>query len=690
MPNRLKAETSPYLAQHADNPVEWYPWGDEALALAAGANKPILLSVGYSACHWCHVMAHESFEDPAIAALMNELFVNVKVDREERPDLDKIYQTAHQLLTQQAGGWPLTVFLTPNSRLPFFSGTYFPPEPRHGMPAFPMLLQRVAEYFQSHGEELEQQGQAVVGALASLNPPADLAADSLDPTPLQAARATLAEQFDRHNGGFGAAPKFPHTTHIDRLLRHWRNTATSESPDVEALFMASLTLTRMAERGLFDHLAGGFFRYSVDAHWLIPHFEKMLYDNAALLATYSDAYAATGDAVFGQVAAETAGWLLKDMQDSAGGFYGTLDADSEGSEGKFYVWQPEQAQAVLDAQEYALISERFGLNGPANFEGEAWHLYQANSIEAAATKAGVNPTAAAELLEHARVKLLAHREQRTWPGRDEKILTSWNGLMIRGLAIASRRLQQPALAVAATRTAEFIREQLWTKPVLLAVSTGGQARFNGYLDDYAFLADGLMELLQCRWHQQEGDWLIELLDALLARFEDPEGGLFFTSHDHEPLIHRPKHFADDATPAGNGVAAEVLIKAGHLFGEQRYIQAAERILKAGWPALEKFPHGHDSMLNALELWLTPPQLIIIRGDDADLDEWQTLAQAGYTPQRLCFAIGSDVAALPGLLAQRAAVAGGNVAYYCHGMVCEAPITSLTGLAAALSSPPATQ
>jgi uncharacterized protein YyaL (SSP411 family) len=686
MANHLKSETSPYLAQHADNPVEWYPWGEAALALAASSNKPILLSVGYSACHWCHVMAHESFEDPAIAALMNQLFVNIKVDREERPDLDKIYQTAHQLLTQQGGGWPLTVFLTPNNQLPFFSGTYFPPEPRHGMPAFPTVLQRVADYFKGNFEELERQGHDLVGALESLNPPGDLDADLLNETPLQAARDTLADQFDRDNGGFGAAPKFPHATHIDRLLRHWRATATGDAPDVKALFMTSLTLTRMAERGLFDQLAGGFFRYSVDANWMIPHFEKMLYDNAALLASYSDAFAATSDEFFGQAAAETAGWLLKDMQDSAGGFYGTLDADSEGHEGKFYVWQLEEAEAVLDETEYAVVSERFGLNGPSNFEGEAWHLYQANSLEEVAAKVGVSQTRVSELLDHARIKLLAHREQRVWPGRDEKILTSWNGLTIRGLAIASRRLHQPALAEAGAQAARFIREQLWTKPVLMALSTHGQPRFNGYLDDYAFVADGLMELLQCRWNQDEAEWLVELLDALLERFEDPQGGLFFTSHDHESLIHRPKHFSDDATPSGNGVAAEVLIKAGHLFGEHRYLQAAERILKAGWPALAKFPHGHDSLLNALELWLTPPQLVIIRGDDASLSEWQALAQAGYTPQRLCFAIESSASGLPGLLEKRAVLDSGNVAYFCHGMVCDAPITNLTDLASALTSP----
>jgi len=685
MSNLLQSETSPYLLQHADNPVDWHPWGEPALALAAREGKPILLSVGYSACHWCHVMAHESFEDPSVAAQMNELFVNIKVDREERPDLDKIYQTAHQLLTQQSGGWPLTVFLTPTNQLPFFSGTYFPPEPRHGMPAFGTLLQRVAEYFGENAAALEEQGQAVVSALAGLNPPA--AADAeLHPAPLQAARETLAQQFDSDNGGFGSQPKFPHATHIDRLLRHWRATATGETPDVEALFMATLTLTRMAERGLFDQLGGGFFRYSVDSHWLIPHFEKMLYDNAALLASYSDAYAATGDEFFAQVAGETAGWLLKDMQDQSGGFYGTLDADSEGSEGKFYIWDPEAVAAILTDSEYALISTRFGLSGPANFEGEAWHLFQAASLADAAAKAGLSSQKAQGVLDDARIKLLAHREQRVWPGLDMKVLTSWNGLLIRGLAIASRRLNQPALAGAAAGAATFIHQNLWDKPVLLAVSTQGQARFNGYLDDYAFLADGLLELLQCRWNTTEATWLIELLDAILERFEDPtDGGLFFTSHDHETLIHRPKHFSDDATPSGNGVAAEVLIKAGHLFGEHRYLEAAQRILKAAWPALEKFPHGHDSLLNALELWLTPPEMVIIRGDGESLTEWQTLAQAGYAPQRLSFAISATATALPGLLEQRPAQSSGTIAYFCHGTVCDAPITSLTELASALSA-----
>ena len=380
--NHLAEETSPYLLQHADNPVDWYPWGETALARAQQENKPILLSIGYSACHWCHVMAHESFEDPATAALMNELFVNIKVDREERPDLDKIYQVAQQLLTHGSGGWPLTMFLTPQEQQPFFGGTYFPKEPRYGMPAFGELLRRVAEYYQTQGAAIVAQGAQLQAAFAALVPEAARGV-VLDESPLARARAALDQTFDSDFGGFSRAPKFPHAQSIERCMRQWYATSAGTGPDLKALYMGTLTLTRMAEGGLYDQLGGGFARYSVDGSWMIPHFEKMLYDNAQLLCEYSRAHLATGEALFARIANETANWVLRDMHAPQGGFYSSLDADSQGHEGKFYVWSLSEVQALLTPEEYAAFSLRFGLDQPANFEGE-WHLHTSGSIDAIA------------------------------------------------------------------------------------------------------------------------------------------------------------------------------------------------------------------------------------------------------------------------------------------------------------------
>src|ERR1700722_20403008 len=454
--NRLASETSPYLLQHADNPVDWYPWGEPALLAAKRDNKPILLSIGYSACHWCHVMAHESFEDPATAALMNELFVNIKVDREERPDLDKIYQIAQQLITHGSGGWPLTMFLTPIAQQPFFGGTYFPKEPRHGMPAFRDLLRRVAEYYRGHSTEIDKQSGQLTLAFAQLAPQSAPDGLVLDESPLREARLGVQRSFDATFGGFSQAPKFPHPGSIERCMRHWHRTAGETNPDLQALYLASLTMTRMEEGGIYDQLGGGFARYSVDGRWMIPHFEKMLYDNAQLLCEFSRAALATGEALFARIAGETADWALRDMRLHQGGFYSSLDADSEGHEGKFYVWTVSEVQARLTAQEFAAFSRRFGLDRDANFEGE-WHLHIHEPVDAIATALGESAQAVTALIESARAKLLQVRALRVWPGRDEKILTAWNALMIKGLAIASRVLRRPELADAATAAVDFIR-----------------------------------------------------------------------------------------------------------------------------------------------------------------------------------------------------------------------------------------
>jgi uncharacterized protein YyaL (SSP411 family) len=677
--NRLAAETSPYLLQHAENPVDWYPWGGPALLAAQRENKPILLSIGYSACHWCHVMAHESFEDPHTAALMNQWFVNIKVDREERPDLDKIYQVAQQLITHGSGGWPLTMFLTPHEQTPFFGGTYFPKEPRYGMPAFSDLLRRVAEYYRDHGSEIARQNEQLKLAFASLTP--EPAADGavLNSAPLHQARLSLERTFDARFGGFSQAPKFPHPGSIERCLRHWHGTSGESSPDLNALYMASLTLTRMAEGGIYDQLGGGFSRYSVDGQWMIPHFEKMLYDNGQLLCEYSRASLATGEVLFTRIAADTADWVLRDMRSPQGGFYSSLDADSEGHEGKFYVWTRAEVQALLTPQEYAAFARRFGLDRSANFEGE-WHLHVHESIDAIAAGLGETAQAVAALIESARAKLLAVRELRVWPARDEKILTAWNALMIKGLAIAARVLRRPDLADAAAAAVDFIRHTLWRDGRLLATTKDGRAHLPAYLDDYAFLADALLELLQTRWRSSDLLFAKELTDVLFAQFEDAgAGGFFFTAKDHEQLIHRSKTYSDDSLPSGNGVAASLLCRLGYLLGEVPYLDAAERTLKAGWPMLQEYPQAHMSLVNALEDHLAAVQIVIIRGDAPQVEHWSTSLSRVYAPTRLIFAIPRDAAQLPPALAAKRAMAG-TVAYVCAGMTCSAPIADLEMIA----------
>ena len=671
--NRLAAETSPYLLQHADNPVDWYPWGAEALIAARTGDKPILLSIGYSACHWCHVMAHESFEDPGTAALMNQLFINIKVDREERPDLDKIYQVAQQLITQGSGGWPLTMFLTPDEQIPFFGGTYFPKEPRYGMPAFGDLLRRVAEYYHGHGAEIATQNQQLKLAFASLGPEPAAGAATLDDSPLREARAALERSFDSRFGGFTQAPKFPHPGSIERCMRRWHATAADTSPDLKALYMATLTLTRMVEGGIYDQLAGGFSRYSVDGQWMIPHFEKMLYDNGQLLCELARASLATGEELFTRAASETADWVLRDMRSPEGGFYSSLDADSEGHEGKFYVWTPSEVQSLLTPAEYAAFSRRFGLNRSANFEG-AWHLHAYESIDAIAEALGESAQTIAGLMASARLKLLKARELRVWPARDEKILTSWNALMIKGLAIASRGLRRPDLADAAAAAVDFIRHRLWRDGRLLATYKDGRAHLPAYLDDYAYLVDALLELLQTRWRSRDLEFARQLIEVMRSQFEDPAGGgFFFTAADHERLIHRSKTYGDDSIPAGNGIAASVLCRAGYLLGELPLLDAAERTLKTGWPMLQQYPQAHMSLVNALEEFLSSPQILIIRGDTAEIERWAAELGALYSPTRMIFAIPRDAHDLPPALAAKQATAR-TVAYVCTGMTCSAPLT----------------
>jgi len=668
--NQLIDETSPYLRQHAHNPVDWFPWNARALKKARDEDKPILLSIGYSACHWCHVMAHESFEDPAVAEVMNDLFVNIKVDREERPDLDKIYQTSQLLLNQRGGGWPLTMFLTPTDQVPFFGGTYFPKAPMHGLPAFTDLLQRVAGFYRQRRDDIGKQNVSMRKALESIfgQPPAG---EPLGEETLNMARLQLEQSFDARDGGFGNAPKFPHPTNIERLLRHWA--ASRNEPDRQALHMALFSLQKMAQGGIYDHLGGGFCRYSVDGQWMIPHFEKMLYDNGPLLGLCAQAAVATVDAELERTARETAGWAMREMQSPEGGYYSSLDADAEGEEGKFHVWGRAQIEALLEPRDYAIFARRFGLDGPANFEGR-WHLRVCEDLKDLAAAFDTDENSINTSLERSRQTLFDVREQRVHPGRDDKVLTSWNALMIKGMATAGRHLGMPECIESAHRSLDFIRQTLWRDGRLLATFKDGKAHLTAYVDDYVFLIDAVLELLQARWRSDELTFACELADALLGHFEDrTSGGFYFTADDHESLIQRPKVMADEATPAGNGVAAQALARLGYLIGDTRYIEAATRTLEAAAGAVAQAPIAHASLLAALEESLTPPQILILRGAGDTFDAWHRAAARAYAPRRLCFAIRTDARDLPPALGEKTPE-GPAVAYLCEGMTCAAPIT----------------
>lgn len=674
--NRLAQETSPYLLQHAHNPVDWYPWGEEALARARDEDRPILLSIGYSACHWCHVMEHESFENEAIAAIMNQHFVCIKVDREERPDLDRIYQSAHQLLLRRPGGWPLTMFLNPDDHVPFFGGTYFPSNARHGLPAFPDLLLRIADYYREHKGALDEHNASVRDALAAADEETPSA--TLSDEPLKQARQMLEQQFDPVHGGFGAAPKFPHPTHIDRCLR----AGFAEPHDEVAERIAVHTLTAMARGGLFDQIGGGFFRYSVDERWEIPHFEKMLYDNGPLLEIYADAAAATGEAFYRQVAQATGSWVIDEMQGPDGGYFATLDADSEGHEGRFYVFDRDEVRGMLPQSEYEAAEHHFGLDRPANFEGH-WHLRIARTGEEVAQSLGRGASVVQSELAQARVKLAKARAQRVRPGRDEKVLTSWNGLMIKGMAHAGRLLGEPRFVVSAERAFDFVRANLWNGERLLAVTKEGRARLNAYLDDYAFLLAGGLALLSARWRDGDLSFLIALADALTEHFEDESsGGFYFTSEDHERLLYRPKPGADEAMPSGNAVAALALLRLGHLLGRMDYLASAERAIEAFFPAALRYAAAYGSLLNALEEQLHPPEIVILRGPDAPVQELAKRPQ-GYRPGRLFVPLPNSATDRPGTLAHLP-TADVPVAYVCRGHECGAPICDSAALDRLLS------
>ena len=607
MPNRLAGQSSPYLLQHQNNPVDWFPWGAEALKRAKQEDKPIFLSIGYSACHWCHVMEHESFENPALAQLLNENFVSIKVDREERPDLDHLYMAAVQAISGR-GGWPMSVFLTPQGE-PFYGGTYWPPQRRHGMPGFDEVLHAIADLWQNRRAGALDNASQLTGHLRQLanpsRPPGELSVATLT-----AAAASLERVFDFTFGGFGGAPKFPHPMDLQLLMRYYRR-----EPRSGLLDMVRKTLDQMARGGIYDHLGGGFHRYSVDERWLVPHFEKMLYDNALLARTYIDAFRLTADAQFASVASETLDYLLREMQDPEGGFYSTQDADSEGVEGKFFVWTPAEIHALLGenlANEFCWV---YDVTEEGNFEGENI-LNLSKSIEQHAKLRGLDEQQLRADMATARAKLLAVRNRRIHPGLDDKVLANWNGLAIDTLAVAAGALDEPRFLEAATRAAEFI----WTKMRredgrLWHTWRHGVAGGDAFLDDYASLIRAFVTLYETTFDERWIDRAITLAETMLAHFADLEqGGFYFTADDHEQLIARQKQLSDDAVPSGNGLAAEALLRLGRLTGRQDFLDAAASTLRAASALMRDISQAAGQMLLALDFELGPSYELVLIGN----------------------------------------------------------------------------
>jgi uncharacterized protein YyaL (SSP411 family) len=672
MTNRLANETSPYLLQHKDNPVDWYPWGEEALKRAREEDKPLLLSVGYSACHWCHVMERESFEDDETARMMNEHFVNVKVDREERPDIDSIYMAAVQALTRH-GGWPMTVFLTPDGA-PFYGGTYFPPVPSRGMPSFQQLLLSIVDAYENRREEVMQSAQSVRDYLqastAAVMPEAESAGKEL----LDRAAVALLSQLDRRFGGFGGAPKFPQEMNLEVLLRHYYRTG-----ERSALDGVELTCRQMAQGGIYDHLGGGFSRYSVDEYWLVPHFEKMLYDNALLSRLYLETYQATGEPFYRRIAEETLDYVLRDMTSEEGGFYSAEDADSEGEEGKFYVWTPEELEAVLEPDEANLAARYWDVTGRGNFEGKNI-LHVARPPEAVADEFGFSTEELWNRMTGIRAKLFAVREERVRPGRDEKILAAWNGLMLRSFALAARVTGREDYLEAAVKNATFVLEKLKEDGRIHRSYKDGRARFNGYLEDYAMVADGLVALYEATF---ETRWLVEadaLMDAVSELFWDEEKRIFYdTPADHEELVTRPRDVYDNAAPSGTSVATEVLLRLALFLDRNDYRQRAEDVLEELAGGMEKVPGGFGRLLCALDFSASEPREVAIVGDQRSPDTRALLevVYSGYLPNKVVAGRDPDddeAGGLIPLLAQRPARAGRATAYVCVQYACQTPTT----------------
>ncbi|HEX5022695.1 MAG TPA: thioredoxin domain-containing protein [Candidatus Binatia bacterium] len=677
--NRLSRETSPYLLQHAHNPVDWYPWGEEAFQKAKSENKPILLSIGYSACHWCHVMEHESFENEQIAALMNELFVNIKVDREERPDLDEIYMNAVQMLTGR-GGWPMTMFLTPD-RKPFYGGTYFPPEDRQGMPGFPRILTAVSQAYRERSQDVEKSVSEILTALQRMTQSQETS-KNVSPSILADGAEQVARAYDADNGGLGQAPKFPNAGVYELFLRYYFH-----SKNERFLGMGVHTLTKMAQGGIYDHLGGGFHRYSVDAKWLVPHFEKMLYDNAQLVRIYAHAYTIRGEPLFKSVIEETVGYLLREMFHPQGGFYSTQDADSEGEEGKFFVWTSDDINRLLGEADGEIFCRMYDVGEPGNFDGKSI-LHPILTVDQASKFFGKEPSEIQALVGNAKRKLFVEREKRIKPFRDEKIITAWNGLMLSGLAEAIKIIDNPAALDAARETVEFIFKKLFRDDFLLHSYKDGQAKQLGFLDDYAFLGVGLLDLYEVVFERSYLDRTIQLTDIMLREFWDErDGGFFFTGKSHEQLISRTKPIFDASIPSGNAMATQLLLRLNHFTGKNQYRVSAEKILRSYYDAMESQPFGFAHMLCALDLYLEGAKEIVIIGNPAEAGVRELLGEINsiYLPNKIIQTVrpGTPLSEISPLLQGKTAVDGQPTAYVCENFTCSAPVTSAAELRALL-------
>jgi uncharacterized protein YyaL (SSP411 family) len=665
MPNRLIHETSPYLLQHANNPVDWHAWGEEALNLSRTSDKPILLSIGYSACHWCHVMEHESFENEAIAKLMNDNFINIKVDREERPDLDQVYMNAVQLMTG-SGGWPMTVFLLPSGE-PFFGGTYFPPDDRYGRPGFRRLLMTIADSYKSKKQEIINGAQSL---REHLNQRVQNSANAdVVHLPLldQAARG-LSSRFEPRQGGFGAAPKFPPSMTIEFLLRYYHRTGNPE-----ALQMSTFTLDKMAYGGLYDQIGGGFHRYSTDDRWLVPHFEKMLYDNALLARVYLDAWRVTGKPLYRRITEEVLDFIVREMRDPNGGFYSTQDADSEGIEGKFYVWDLDEFRDIA-GPDGELLARYLDVTGHGNWE-EHNILNVPRPPDVFCKLENISEDELMAKFETARPKLYAAREKRIHPGRDEKILTDWNGLALRAFADAAAYLGREDYRHIAEANAEFIFKTLSDGNRLLHSFKDGRARFNAYLDDYANIADGLLSLYQLSFEEK---WLKRaeaLADHIIDKFWDSDnGGFYFTEIGHEALITRTKDYFDNATPSGNSVAADVLVRLGALLDRNDLREKAKRLFESTGALLAQYPSGFGRLLESIDFYLGPSKEVAVVVAGKEADSFITAYRKRYLPRSVIAAGETGTVAL---LRDRPAIGGKSTAYVCENMTCQRPVTDVT-------------
>ena len=678
--NHLINETSPYLLQHAHNPVNWFPWGEEALEIARREQKPILLSIGYSACHWCHVMEHESFENEAIARLMNEHFVNIKVDREERPDLDQIYMSAVQMMTHH-GGWPMTVFLTPEG-LPFYAGTYFPPEDRYNMPGFPRVLISVADAYRERPEDVKETAASVLSELkraaTSLESSELLTTELLD-----TAYRGIIKSYDSTNGGFGGAPKFPAAMSLEFLLHTYHRTANQQ-----ALQIVEHTCRKMAQGGIYDHLGGGFHRYATDARWLVPHFEKMLYDNALLSAIYLHYYQVSHDPAARTVAEGILDYVVREMRHPAGGFYSTQDADSEGVEGKFFVWSKSEIAELLGEHDAALFMAYYNVTDLGNFEGENI-LNTTQDLPAVAASAQATEEQLTEALARSREILFAAREKRVKPARDEKILTAWNGLMLAGFAEAAAILKRPDYLEVAKKNAQFLLDNLRGDRLLLRTYKDGHAKLNAYLEDYAFFISGLVTLFETSGELQWLEEAVSLTTIMIEEFwDDEDGGFFYTGRSHEDLIVRSKDFFDNATPSGNSVAAEVLLRIGLLTDKVDYQRRAGTILRLMASTVQRYPSGFGRLLCALDFYVGAPKEIALVGD-LDKPETQSLLDeiwSRYLPNKVVATVSptnTSAGDLVPLLRERPQIGGKATVYLCEHFTCTNPTTDPRELASQL-------